>query len=492
MQAKVLPLRKKIKFEDVPTEWSHHRGGWSFVIQQLQSLQADDGILCVSAVEEWIFKEKVISQPWIGFVHQVIQNNCRWYPDLERLVKNSAFLQSLDNCHGLFVLSQVSKEYLTCNLQKSVPVVRILYPATPFPKNLVFDWRRFKSQDKKRILHVGKFLRNYQAFFDLAVPPTYQKCLLKCPDVDFNRLFDCSKTRIELKQNDSVAVKERVSDQEFDNLLSSSIVFINLYDAMANTTVVECLSRNTPILINRLAGVEEYLGSSYPLFYNTLEEASKMICNDEILQEASKYLKMRSENLQILPDNFVQSFMNSAVYRTLPLPDSQKTDPRQTKFPRFDVTVMLISYKRVYNLEKLLKSFRDQDFTGNFEMIVWNNNVETQEELKNICNPFMKDLNITLIQSSQNYYCIVRLAAMRLMQSDILLVCDDDIVPEPNYISLFVSKFKEYGPNAVICCRGHVFKKHSLNEEQPEQLWENYNNFKFFNESVDDRQVRFL
>jgi len=491
MEVNQLPaICKKIKLEEVPTEWLHHRSGWSFVLDQLKSLQTSDGILCVSAVEEWVFNKKIISEPWIGFLHQVIRNDSRWYPDLENLVKNSIFLSSLDNCHGLFVLSQVLKEYLTCNLPKNVPVVRVFYPATPFPEGLYFDWKRFESPEKKRpVLHVGKFLRNYQAFYDLKVPPNYQKYLLKCRDVNFNRLFNCSKERIELKQNDSVIIKERVSDCEFDDLLSSSIVFVNLFDAAANTTVIECLSRNTPILINRLPGAEEYLGSSYPLFYSTLEEASQIICDDEVLKKARKYLEMHPRKLQLSPESFIQSFTTSAVYRALPLPASQKKDPKFTKFPQVDLTVMIICYKRVYNLKNLLQCFDNQDFVGKFEMIIWNNNVETQQEVKDICNPFMKSLNIHLIQSSQNYYCVVRLAAMRLMQSDNLLICDDDVIPKPNYISLFVSKFEQYGPNAIICCRGHAFEKHSMNEEQPEEVWENYKHFKFYDERVDDREV---
>ena len=489
MEIKALPLRKKVKFEEAPTEWTHHRGGWTFALNQLRSLHADDGTLLISAVEEWVFAEKVISEPWIGFLHQVAKNNCPWYPDLERIVQNSIFLRSLENCRGLFVLSQVVKEFLTNNLQKQVPIVSVFYPATPFPEHLTFDWNKFEAQEKKRILFIGEFLRNYQAFYDLVVPSTYRKYLLKSPDVDFSRLFDCSKQKINLKFNDSVIIKERVSDEEYDDLLSSSIVFLNLYDAAAITTVIECLSRNTPLIINRLAAVEEYLGSAYPLFYNSLQEAAKLISDNEMLKSAVAYLKSHTGKSLLTPEKFTQSFISSAVFRTLPLPPSQKNDLEQTKFANFDVTVMIISYKRVYNLKNLLKSFQNQDFSGSFEMIVWNNNGETQDELKNICDPFMKDLNIRLIQSSQNYYCVVRLAAMRLMQSDNLLVCDDDVIPSTSYISTFMSKIEEFGPRAVICCRGHVFEQHSLNEEQPNLFWENYEHLRFFDETVADCQV---
>ena len=493
MQADKHLLRKKIKFEKEPTEWKHHRGGWTFAFQQLRCLQASDGVLCISAVEEWVYEEKIVNEPWIGFVHQVAQNNCPLYPDLERLLTSELFLRSLDQCLGLFVLSQTVKDYLLRGLNNPVPVVRILYPATPFPENLCFNWENFQALAEKRVVFIGEFLRNYQVFYDLPVPTNYKKYLLKSPDVNFNRLFNCSKQKIELKVNDSVIVKERIPDSEYDDLLSSSIVFLNLYDAPANTTVVECMSRNTPIIVNRLPGLEEYLGSSYPLFYDTPEEGAELITKNETLQKAVKYLESHPLKLQLTPEAFLKSFAGSSIYRALPLPTSQKLDQQQRRFPhcKFDVTVLICSYKRVYNLKHLLECFQNQEYTGTFEIIIWNNNVETQDEVKNICDPFMKQLNIRLIQSSENFYCIVRLSAVRLMQSDMLLICDDDVVPKPHYISLLMMKFKEYGPEAVICCRGHTFGQHTLNEEEPHLCWENYENLKFFDETIPDRKVSF-
>ena len=57
-----------------------------------------------------------------------------------------------------------------------------------------------------------------------------------------------------------VAVVPRLSDAEYDALLSRSVVFLDLLDASGVTTVVECLARCTPVLINPLAPIREYLG----------------------------------------------------------------------------------------------------------------------------------------------------------------------------------------------------------------------------------------
>ena len=90
-------------------------------MQQLRNqFYAPDGMLCVGAVEEIICDWEAIQEPWIGFVHQVPRNNYPEYPDLERLVRNKFFLESLKYCHGIFVLCDMVKQYLTKHI--SIPI----------------------------------------------------------------------------------------------------------------------------------------------------------------------------------------------------------------------------------------------------------------------------------------------------------------------------------------------------------------------------------
>lgn len=454
-------------------------------------------MLCVSAIEELVCDDKVIEEPWIGFVHQARKNNYEWYPDLEHLVKNEYFLKSIGNCHGLFTLTCSTKEFLLENLNPKVPVARVMYPITPFPPDKKFNWRKFNDAVTKKVLFIGEYLRKYQSIFDLEVPNGFQKYLLKSPDVIFDELLDCSKQPLQLEINDSVIIQhERVSDEEYDDLLSSSIVFLDLYDAVANTTAIECLSRNTPLIVNRLSGIEEYLGTDYPLYYGTPEEAASIFNDRERLIKGVEYLKKQYESHSHMfsTSAFLKAFANSSIYRSLPLPPSQQQDLQQTKFPLFDVTLVVCCYKRVYNLKHQLECFKQQDYSGQFELILWNNNPDTHQEVASIAAPYINDLHISLIQSTTNYYCIIRLAVARLMHSDTLLICDDDVIPKPSYISTFLSKYKEYGPRVALCCRAHVFTKpHSLNEEEPEKFWESHQNevMMFCDEKVPDRQVSY-
>ena len=490
--------RKKIKFEKEPTLWEHHRGGWSHAFCSLKGLTVEDGILCVSTLEEVIFKYEedevanevaFINEPWVGFIHQVPRNNCPYYPDLQRLVENACFLKSLDFCKGIFVISGYVKNYLLKHLPEPerIPIAQLVYPITPFPENKRFDWETFRGG--RNVYFIGQFLRNFQSIYDLVVPKGYRKYLIKASDVDFDDLYDMNQQKYKLRPNDSVTlVNSRVSNDDYDDILSSSVVFLHLFDAAANTIVLECLGRGTPLIVNKLPGVVEYLGSDYPLYFNTLEEASKLLEDDALLLKATEYFKT-IDKTKFQTSSFVDGFVKSSIYRSLPLPPSQQSDSRQTQFPKVALTVMICSYKRVYNLKRLLQCFTEQDYKEEFEIILWNNNNETQSEVAEIVKLFEGRLKVTLIQSSKNFYCIVRLTVPKLMQSDLLLICDDDVVPKSNYITTFISSFNKHGPRAVLCFRGHVFRQHSLNHEEPNKFWEDYEEMKFFDQNTEDRQV---
>jgi hypothetical protein len=73
-------------------------------------------------------------------------------------------------------------------------------------------------------------------------------------------------------------------------MLASSIVFLDLIDTSANTSIIECIASSTPVLVNPLPAVVEYLGTKYPFYYDSIEEASEKINNKELIIEAHEYL----------------------------------------------------------------------------------------------------------------------------------------------------------------------------------------------------------
>jgi hypothetical protein len=103
-------------------------------------------------------------------------------------------------------------------------------------------------------------------------------------------------------------VLPRAEESECNLILSRSVVFLNLYDAIANNGILDCIERNTPIIVNRSASSEEYLGKDYPLFYesnNSYDEILKLFSDENILKGHKYLCNLNKSKLNI--DIFIKS-----------------------------------------------------------------------------------------------------------------------------------------------------------------------------------------
>ena len=95
----------------------------------------------------------------------------------------------------------------------------------------------------------------------------------------------------------SVDIISQLSNEEYDDLLTKNIVFINLVDASAVNTIIECIVRCTPIVVNDHPAVVDMLGKYYPLYYQTdnlynmNKQIESLLVNTENIKNANKYLK---------------------------------------------------------------------------------------------------------------------------------------------------------------------------------------------------------
>ena len=109
----------------------------------------------------------------------------------------------------------------------------------------------------------------------------------------------------------SVQLIDHVENDMYDLLLSENVIFLNLKDCSAVNTVIECITRNTPLLVNPLPAVVEYLGPEYPLYYNDLEHAARLLIDQDRLRMAHEYLKCMNKTkltVEVFLDN-VYRFM---------------------------------------------------------------------------------------------------------------------------------------------------------------------------------------
>lgn len=452
--------------------WEHHREGWSRVEDLVEKhLVTADGLLFVSAVEDQLFHYGPVREPWVGVIHQVPHHDLPGFPDLERFVKLRAWKESEPYCRGLWTLCDYLRRFLV-DRGVRVPVGVVPYPsARDVP---AFDWHRFMNRPRRRLLHVGEFLRNYQAFFDLDVPD-WQKVML-LPE-------DWERRSKALHLNDSVELLPTLSNEEYDQVLTDSAVFLDLFDAPANTAVVECLARGTPLCVNRVGGIEEYLGRAYPLYHRG--DAAEVLGDLERVRAAHHYLVERRTTFGS-DTHFLERLAGSACYVSLPVPPSSGTE-----FPSFEVTVLIATYARVYNLRAQLEAFSRQEQAPTFEIVLWNNDARNSREIDEIVANAPGHLRIRVIHSSENIYCAMRWAVPAFARSDVLLVCDDDVCPKPSYLRVMVDAHRRLGPEAALCLRGHKFKPHALNLEDPGREWRRGEHSAFFDESAPECDVHF-
>ena len=100
---------------------------------------------------------------------------------------------------------------------------------------------------------------------------------------------------------------------EYDLLLSENIVFIDLFDSAANNVVLECIVRNTPIIVNKTPGVLEYLGNEYPLYFESLSDVPGLLTTDKIISAYNYLLRLDKEKFTL--DRFIKTFMKTIHYQ---------------------------------------------------------------------------------------------------------------------------------------------------------------------------------
>ena len=308
-----------------------HRMGWSYIVDQLKMYHNPKGIIFDNYLDKTFgwnleFNKKIgvlpFKKPWTGVFHhtpdEMYDKN-----NLTVCIKSPEFIASLEYCESIIVLSSYLKNWLKRNLRYRVKI-RVLYHPM---EELTTTWTPQKWADNtdKKLVSIGAWLRNTHAIFALPNPKNMRKCALKGKNMDNYFPGDdflaqimklpeeereettqiCRHTTNKFllalfdniqKQLDSVEILSTLSNDEYDKILSENVVFLNLVDASAANTVLECIRCNTPLLINPLDAVIEYLGEDYPLYYRSPEEAMELINDETKILAAHEYLKAKDKS----------------------------------------------------------------------------------------------------------------------------------------------------------------------------------------------------
>ena len=482
------PLKRTLKFIGDPGWDHHHQNAFACAIDALRvALHSDHAdVLFISAVEQYICDaETTPQQPWIGIIHGLPNCYDQFYvPDLHRLCTKARFRPWLRHCRGLLTLTSAQAAYLEQHLRPTYcfPIVPVHYPCVPSAQvsmsssSVDAALRDNRSLD---IYFIGSYDRDFQYFFNAKFPANLHKVLLVCD-------WQTPTTDI---PND-VRLVERVDTAEYERILRECIVFLSLKQGgAANTLVIECITRNTPIIVPRISSITDYIGELYPLLYDSGTTDFTGLITGEMVQKAIDYLQAMDKG-HLSQANFVKEIQCSAVIEFLP----QCVQARK----EFDVTITICSYKRTHNLSSILtKLLYEQTYKGRVEIIVWNNNRARQRTVEDIISKLQPNatdcprMRLELISSSENHFCSVRFAMPQLMHSDKLLICDDDIIPGSDFISFFLRNHAQH-PHDVLCTRGNYFLPHKAPDQNPHQIWTNYDCVRFCDDSAAERLIHYV
>lgn len=316
-----------VRFEDFledPFAWQHRHCGIRSGADILQAMLAQNHDAPLNAEEKRILP---IGEPWAGVLHNPPNMPLDFHPGErpQAIIAKAVWRASLPSCVGLFTLSRYCADWLREATGK--PVSPLVHP-TEIPDTL-FDFDAFLHNGDKKIVQVGWWLRRLSAIYDLPMPAGnalgYSKLRL-VPEF-FPQADRYLKNRIAGETREQVATTDaarhntwecqHLPNTQYDDLLSRNIVFIQLHDASANNTVIECLARGTPVLVNPLPAVREYLGEDYPLYYDTLRQAADIALDVERLRAAHRHLLENPVRERLGGDAFRQQVQDSEVYALL-------------------------------------------------------------------------------------------------------------------------------------------------------------------------------
>jgi len=310
---------------------THHRTGWAYAIDALTPLFAasGSGIVLDPMVDRRFgrLREDALQRgqlpyqrPWIGVIHcppSIPGWACHEYAPAQYF-ESPTWREGLPHCRGLITLSTRMAHWLRGHLD--VPVLAVKHP-TPVA-SVRFDYNRFASNPNHRIIHVGWWLRRFASFHHLRVRSLRKALLLPFADeATRDRILPVIERDIQHHgapplREWNVEVLDYQSHDSYDRLLSENLVFLHLYDTVANNAILECIARHTPLLVNRLPDAEEYLGSDYPLFFGDLDEAARKAEDMTLIREAHQYLRELPKD-DLTAEYFRNAITGSALYERL-------------------------------------------------------------------------------------------------------------------------------------------------------------------------------
>ncbi len=177
----------------------------------------------------------------------------------------------------------------------------------------LFDFDKYKQNTDKKLIQIGQQLRKMSSIYRLDVSGHEKLWLTGGKKFDnFINILNKETEYIGIPaiKNPESLMYYTQTFEEYDELLTKNIAFIDLWDSAANNTVLECIFRNTPLIVNRTAGVVEYLGPDYPLYFNSLNEIQSLLSEDKLMLAHEYLANLCKDDLTL--SYFTKQFVNAS------------------------------------------------------------------------------------------------------------------------------------------------------------------------------------
>lgn len=268
-----------------------HRTGWPVVNNYFRQKSSDDGILFHDFVEvmfRYSTKKSPIHDPWAGIFHSPATVDSSLLCDKNSVLSTLPYSPNWTFPVKAITLCEEAAEFIKNNWN-----IECLSLKHPIERN----FPRWKGSGCKQIVQIGSTLRDSRAIYELEVEKGWEKFHLQ-------NKASWSTKRDELLNIPQGTIKtfQHVSNEIYDSILSTSVIISKYFGVGASNLIVECMIRGTPILINKLPPIVEYLGEDYP-FYMDNPDFSELN-----LKRTSQYLLDRASILPT-PEVFVDKVL---------------------------------------------------------------------------------------------------------------------------------------------------------------------------------------
>jgi len=320
----IADLPKKLNIHGVDLSYGEHRNSFNKLAESLLPLHTNqNGILFLPFIERYFVwgqepgeansdSPTAITQDWIGIIHVPFDAPSWFHTHVspEIIFETELWKNSLSSCKGLITLSDDLERDINFRFP-DLATFSLKHP-TEFDDLQPFNIEQFN--ENPTLVQAGDWLRNLQAIHKVEAPK-FRRIMLKKTHTDayLNNEIGVFGDFID----SDVEIFTMIPNEEYDALLSSSVVLCWLYATAANNLILECIARKTPIIINPLPSVVEYLGKEYPLYIDDLSEVKSKLENKNLIKEAHEYLANKKFRNIYSYQRFFENFSQSEFYSKL-------------------------------------------------------------------------------------------------------------------------------------------------------------------------------